>query len=190
MPYYGSNEVAFLLGLRKSVWLTPGYSLFDEIANKYPFISKREFPALKGGIFFQNEEIKKELCKNHLKDAENIEFGSSKFHYTIGHLLGYPPKAIHFFVHLITNSNLNIKRVGIDYCGVTCAGSIDDLLDDATWLWQEYPFPEWDILKIQYQDKKIYIPYQDFETLQEVQKKLKAATDNLQILNFSNRINF
>lgn len=108
------------------------------LLEKYPYIDKgielREDTTFY--MFFQNEELKQSF-QNQLKE---ITVPSPDFHRILGLALGYPPKAVEFYVQCERDPSLRKFKVGMHYQGVPCNGSVYDLVENCNWLWEKYTF--------------------------------------------------
>jgi hypothetical protein len=141
MPSFES----FIKGYKSAIYensLCPQFRRFlpDLLAN-YPFISGN-YIALNGEgetyLFFQNENLKGRF----LKQLNGIDKNSLEFHRLLGHTLGYPPKAIDFFIKKELDQSLEKRSVGLYYMGVSCSSDIFDLEDYCRWLWDHYDFDQ------------------------------------------------
>lgn len=85
-------------------------------------------------LFFQNEDLKQDF----LRKVSKVKFRSPQFHQLLGDTLGYPPLATQFFAACQENKQNYDFSIGIMYGGVRCVSHVDNLIDNATWLWNRY----------------------------------------------------
>lgn len=178
MSLYAICEEGFFFCNKPAIWISPRYSVFEELYfGGYPYITKEQFHALENHevIFFQNECLRKKALDQYIKVNKHCERFSPDFHYILGHILGFPPRAVDFFVQYQHDPRLEKYRIEMKYCGVECIGSICDLVDNATWLWKQYPFPDLDTLTIDYNDKRVSIEYGDIQNAKELIKQWEKA---------------
>ena len=169
--YTGSAERYFLFGIKKVVLSSPAWSRFQILKKQFPYISNHDFPALLEDqfIFFQDEQLKERLCNKYLEGT--VSYGTSEYHYILGSLLGFPPNAVHFFSTGKADQEPK-KRITIRFCGVECVGSVEDLVNDVIWLWENYPYPDMDILTLNYNCECADIQYGDISRVIDVQKRI------------------
>ncbi|MXQ55931.1 hypothetical protein [Shimazuella alba] len=166
----------FLKGYKPSYYNT---ELDEEFTKHLPELIK-SYPYIDMGIelmddvqyylFFQNDVLKREFEER----MEGVPIRSPEFHEILGHALGYPPKAVHFYVQAERDRSLKKKKVGIHYASISCSSSIDDIVDNAFWLWNTYSFQDAtkEPLRIRIDTKMHEISYKDRETLIKLQNAL------------------
>lgn len=176
MPYD-----SFLLGIKPACFENVNM-LPAEVIQKlkqYPHHFKSETEA----IFFQNEAMK----RHFLWDTEGLSTTDPLYHIILGKALGYPPKAVNFYAQYYgwqLKDREEAKRyffthkVGFRYMGIMCEGHIDDLEENADWLWERYPSDKPMVIKaIQKPDGDLLtfpVDNGDFSGLLEVKQKVKA----------------
>ncbi|RAL22001.1 hypothetical protein [Thermoflavimicrobium daqui] len=172
MPSFES----FIKGHKPAIYensLCPLFSkVLPDLLLKYPFINGDNIALNDEGetyLFFDNEELK-ESFENQLSD---ITKGSLEFHRLLGRTLGYPPKAVDFYIHKEVNSQLSQRSVGLYYMGVNCSSDVLDLDENCQWLWEHYPSHEQLQIRI---DSSFYkVDYCDFDRLHQLKRLAKVA---------------
>ncbi|SHF23515.1 hypothetical protein SAMN05444392_11170 [Seinonella peptonophila] len=103
---------------------------------EYPYIDEgiNLIPDVKFYLFFQTENQKRDFQSKVSKFA----VPSIEFHRLLGQTLGYPPKAVDFYIRCEQEPSLKPLKVGMHYQGVSCNGSVYDLIDNCNWLWDTY----------------------------------------------------
>ncbi|SHF33925.1 hypothetical protein SAMN05444392_11612 [Seinonella peptonophila] len=95
-------------------------------------------------IFFQTIEQKNEF----IPKLRKVKFDSPEFRKLVGLEIGYPPKAVDFYVKYselekqegsYEINQLESHRVSIRYAGIRCVCHLDDLIECFEWLWEKYP---------------------------------------------------
>lgn len=116
---------------------------------RYPFHQNYENAA----IFFQNEALKEQF----LQQTEGLSLDSPTYHKVLGLTLGFPPKAVEFYANYYewqlrdrTSAvhHYFTHKVGYRYAGVMCEGHIDDLVENAEWLWNRYGLAQDMMIKV------------------------------------------
>jgi hypothetical protein len=174
MRYLGTAERFFLFGIKKVVSSSPIWSKYEILKKQFPSVSHDEFPLLEKDeyLFFQTQELRDSIYNEILKPNCHIKLQSPESARVFGTVLGYPPKAIEFFVSQPGEKKEDEKKkIGIRYCGVECAASLDDLVDDVSWLWEQYPYPDMDVLCVSYEREHVDFPYGDIEYVRRMQQK-------------------
>lgn len=175
MSLYSICEEGFFFCKKPAIWISPSYSVFEELYfDGYPYITKKQFHALEDHevIFFQNEHLRQQALDQYIRCNEDCERFSPTFHRIVGTILGFPPRAVDFFVQYQHDPRLKRYRIGMKYCGVECIGSICDLADNAAWLWERYPYPDLDILTIDYDDNRVCAEYGDIQRVKKLARQL------------------
>jgi hypothetical protein len=85
-------------------------------------------------LFFQNNKLKSDF----LSKFKNIQPRSPEFHELLGVTLGYPPAAARFFAACKSHPSMTAYRIAIHYAGIRCVSHVDDLTENAKWLWDHY----------------------------------------------------
>lgn len=99
---------------------------------------------------------------------KGVPIRSPEFHEILGNALGYPPKAVRFYGQAVRNRSLKKKKVGIHFASISCSSSIDDIVENAFWLWNTYSFED-EPLKIRIDTKMHEVSYKDREKLVKLQ---------------------
>jgi hypothetical protein len=168
---------AFLSGMKPAFYGNTGSPTCMENIYKlqqYPCITKGIdiFDGPEFFLFFQTEKMKAEFENQ----VQNIPPRSPAFHRLLGITLGYPPKAAAFYAACQENEQYYDYSIGIMYGGVRCVSHVDDLIENASWLWNRYTD---DIdLRIQTGGNHHPVDRYDLERLHEFQllhKKREAA---------------
>lgn len=147
---------------------------------KYPHHYKNE----NGAIFFRNEAMK----RNFLLDTEGLSTTDPVYHKILGLTLGFPPKAVDFYANYYgwqLKDREEAKRyffthkVGFRYMGIMCEGHIDDIKENAAWLWERYPSDKPMVIKaIKKPDGDLLtfpVDNGDFSGLLEAKQKVKEV---------------
>lgn len=124
-------------------------ALYDTLASKrfskrlptlnlrYPYIEDLNLiPDSKFYLFFQDEESK----QSFLSETKGVAVPSPDFHRILGMALGYPPKAVDFFVKCEQDRSMENLKIGMHYQGISCSGNVYDLIENCNWLWEKYTF--------------------------------------------------
>jgi hypothetical protein len=115
------------------------------------------------------------LKSQFIEKTKDLQPRSKEFQRILGLTLGFPPKAVEYFLSLIGTTGTYENDLFLDYCGVVCLSNINDLAQNASWLWDRYPVGI-DELKVSFsaQDvERISIPYGDFGKIKEVMERKK-----------------
>lgn len=169
---------SFLNGYKPAVLMNPNRDDekdFIPLA-RYPFVENIQVFDLAGQVlYFQNEQLK----QDYLYQSKNTsDPHSPEFHRLLGLTLGFPPKAVDFYVsELMSPNNYREDRVGLDYCGISCISGLDDLLENAYFLWnrnknQNEELEIWHKSTPESKSKTYEIRYQDYDQLLQVQKEI------------------
>jgi hypothetical protein len=133
MPYH-----SFLMGYKPACFenLDRLDSEILEKLRRYPFHQIYDNTV----IFFQNETLKDQF----LQQTRNLSPKSPEFCRVLGLALGFPPKAVEFYVDYYRWQIHDRKnaltyffshKVGYRYIGIMFEGHIDDLFENAGWMW-------------------------------------------------------
>lgn len=129
---------AFLLGMKPAYYGNKGCPTTMKHMDKlksYPYVT--EDIAISDNdyfLFFQNDELKSDF----LDKVKNVTPRSPEFHELLGVTIGYPPAAARFFARCQRNENLYVFSLAIHYAGIRCISHVDDLKENAKWLWDRY----------------------------------------------------
>lgn len=163
----------FKMGFKSAIYDTILSSLMRdylaELRKEYPYINKGIglIPETTTYMFFQNEELKVSFEER----VAGVKVDSYEFHRILGYALGYPPKAVDFFVRCLQEPGLEHYKVGMHYMGVSCNGSIDDLVENCHWLWDTYTIPDIrKLLEVRIGYNFYSVDYKDVDRLRELQE--------------------
>lgn len=161
---------AFLAGLKPAI-----YEKKDPRYDRYPHIILHNDLCL----YFQTENMKRQFINN----TKNVSFPSLEFERILGLTLGFPPKAVEYYVAIHQeqrkNGDTSGLELGLHYCGVECLTSLHDLTDNVLWLWDQYSHPsilEISVLRENESGKfveMLEVSYQDRNKLAKIQNELR-----------------
>lgn len=165
---------AFLHGYKPAFIFTPHYipRFYEphdvEKLLTYPCIQQIKPHNKPQDIYFQNEALKHSF-QTKIKD---LDHNAPEFHRILGESLGFPPKAVAYYVNELQGLTDRNRRIGYEYNGVNFIGSIDTMIECVYWLWKRYPqsyFRERE-LEISYGKPSTYfkIAYKDTQRLNTV----------------------
>lgn len=174
----GITERFFLFGIKKVITIDPTYPKFNILINQFPYVDKELFPPLEDDyIFFYDEYLKKQIYNQYLKENIHIKKFSPEFNRIMGTILGYPPKAVDYYVDRMRNEKLTDDSIGLYFCGVECVSGIEDLAENVEWLWKKYPYPNMDVLTACYKRQYIEFEYEDIAAIRNAQKAVVAKIE-------------
>ncbi|WP_028776610.1 hypothetical protein [Shimazuella kribbensis] len=159
---------AFLLGMKPAHYGNTGCPTTMKYIDKL-----KRYPYVTNGIdisdddyflFFQNNELKNEF----LDKLKNVKPRSPEFHKLLGVTLGYPPAAARFFATCMSRTSLESYRLAIHYAGIRCVSHVDDLVENAIWLWDRYT--EQEDMKIMVNTSLYPVIRYDIERLNEIKR--------------------
>lgn len=184
MPYQ-----SFLAGIKPACFENLD-RLTADIRNqleKYPYHQNYENAA----IFFQTESLKEQF----LEQTEGLSLESPAYHKMLGLTLGFPPKAVEFYAQYYemqlqdrpaANHYLFTHKVGYRYAGIMCQGHIDDLVENAEWLWNRYNINDEMVIKvIQKPDSELITFPVRFKNIDDL---LKAGEEVRHVLEHNKKI--
>ncbi|MFC7443499.1 hypothetical protein [Laceyella putida] len=169
------NEIiSFKNGIKPSLLLEESQPGFDEMLS-FPHVSIHLLEGARQCLFFPDEREK----MNWMQRTASLSHTTPAFHKELGLVLGYPPKAVDFFVrriqcqkegHLEELERLKAKRVGLHYAGISCNGNVDDLIENVYWLWDTYEVD--DVLHVRWDTTFLPVPYREKNVLNTVCEQL------------------
>lgn len=130
-------------------------------------------------IFFRDEPERDGFAKA----VENLSRDSTEFHRLLGLALGFPPRAVDFYVKRISGElnreQFYEQKVGLYHAGVWCAGHKRDIVENMGWLWERYPYHDQSkVATYHNNDRQAYpVQYGDYETLHRLAERLNKASD-------------
>lgn len=136
---------SFLYGYKPAYLHAAGfkfpYQTKDEVKqlDKYPCIEGIFSPSSYAQVlYFQNHQLK----ENFLLSGIDYRKDSREFQLLLGETLGYPPKAVRYFVNHYWNEvdTERSDKIGMHYCGISFVACIDDLEENSKWLWDTYNY--------------------------------------------------
>lgn len=130
---------AFLLGMKPALYGNTGSpTMMTNIEKlmKYPHITKGIdiFDGEDFFLFFQNEDLKNRFLQN----VDQVMPRTPMFHELLGNTLGYPPLAAGFYASCMENEDMYVHSLSIRYAGIRCISHVDELIQNAVWLWDRY----------------------------------------------------
>lgn len=177
MEYFHA-ERAFIIGVKPALMSNDRHEKIEFLKENYPYYTLQERPNFNEYLFFQ----KKDLMDRFLEEVNGKPIPKNPDHtQALGIALGYPPKAVKHFINkrFSNDPEVSLKDLGLHYCGIHCAGSVDSLVNDVTWLWAKYPYPELDKLSICYEQghlkQECTLDYQDTQSLEFFQQILRMT---------------
>lgn len=96
-------------------------------------------------IYFHNETLKQRF----LNAIHGLERTSAEYIKVFGDVLGYPPRATAFYSDYIARRQTDVTaasnyfqsvRVNMLYCGVQFMAHVEDVEENALWLWDRYQY--------------------------------------------------
>ncbi|PRZ12315.1 hypothetical protein CLV36_11581 [Laceyella sediminis] len=122
----------------------------DLLLSKYPYVDEKAYDLLNGNVFylfFQNQSV----YARFQTEIERISFTKGEIDRLLGDILGFPPKAIDFYIRMMTekrNGNIDAfqrmknRKIGMIYCGCSFGSDVNDFVENALWLLDKYPYEE------------------------------------------------
>lgn len=172
---------SFLCGLKPTLLLAEQQKGFTSML-AYPNTEIHLIPNRHQCLFFHTEQDK----QTWIDRTQNMEHTSPEFHRILGLTLGYPPKAVDFFVKreeckkqgkFNELQRLKSKVVGLHYAGISCNGNYEDLISNARWLWDTYKQEEQ--LKVRVDSSYVFVEYRNDKKLAEIMETFKETSVTL-----------
>jgi len=145
---------AFLKGYKPAFLEVPDTEFttekLDLLLSNYPYVDEKAYDLLSGKkfyLFFQDEGVHARFQA----EMERTTFTEVENDYVLGIILGFPPKAVDFYVRMQTeNRNGNVeayqqmksRKIGMIYCGCCFSLDVNDFQENALWLLEKYPYQE------------------------------------------------
>lgn len=159
---------SFLYGYKPSYLHAKGfkfpYQTEDEVKqlSRYPSVEVFSPGNYQQVLYFQNYELKDQFLLSGIDYTKD----SREFQLLLGYTLGYPPKAVQYFVKHYWNNGISDEerddKISMSYCGFSFVACIHDLEENSEWLWDTYNY-QGDIEVMRRANKKKIewvIPYQ------------------------------
>lgn len=165
---------AFLKGIKPALFERPNDKLLQ-----FPYVEIGDLL-----LFFQSVEQKQDFVERSM----GLSFGSPGFDRLLGFTLGYPPRAIEYYVKT-RHSQSDIKEwvfreASIHYVGQNFVTSIEDLRENVQWVWDTYSYPEELYLSfVRYENGQLVaemIPV-DYRNHSELEKQTQRMVDYLTV---------
>ncbi|TCP64028.1 hypothetical protein [Baia soyae] len=154
-----SSYEAFLKGLKPATYVN-----LDILSQPELIPALKEYPSWNEcenfWMFFRSEEQK----ENFLSNCKCVD--ESSRHRLLGIELGFPPKAVDFYVKMSSQYDENpietdrwyfANKVGVHYHGYHFASRIDDLEENIKWLWKTYQIV--DVAEVRFNKESYSIRY-------------------------------
>lgn len=150
----------------------------DLLLTNYPYVDEKKYDLLNGNrfyLFFHDESTR-------LLFQEKIEritsFTEEEIDRLLGVILGFPPRAIDFYVQMWKEKrmgNLEVfgqmqnRKIGLIYCGCCFTSDINDFIDNVRWLREKYPYEEAkeDGMFVRLGDERLKVPFDNDHQLTE-----------------------
>jgi hypothetical protein len=168
---------AFQLGIKPTALFAEGQEQYKELLT-YPHVPVNILSYRKQSLFFHTEKQKKEWINR----TNRMDHTSLEFHKELGLVLGYPPLAVEFFIRRLKSKRegqneevdkMSKESIGLNYAGIVCNSCVDDLIENAKWLWDTY---HQDLtLRVRFDTSYIPVEYRDTEGLRSLKKQLYNA---------------
>lgn len=171
--FLSGHKPAFLYNQKEKPWFYEE----DEVQalKKYPLVQVDVELAQNQTLYFQCEQERRDFIQR----TQDLIMNSPSWLRELGLVLGYPPKAVDFYVALKQDPALESQAVGIHFNGIGCTGNID-IIENVCWLWERYP-SSWfqQDVEISYKKGWYTIPYGDLVTLKRVEQQIKTGASLL-----------
>ncbi|MDQ0417567.1 hypothetical protein J2Z48_001740 [Croceifilum oryzae] len=150
---------SFLNGLKPSTYVN-----LDILSQPELIPALREYPSWNEcenfWMFFRSESQREQFLSKYLNAND------SEQHRLLGIELGFPPKAVDFYVKMASQYAANpigtdrwyfANKVGVHYHGYNFASRIDDLEENIKWLWETYQIV--DVAEVRFNKESYSIRY-------------------------------
>jgi hypothetical protein len=172
---------AFLKGYKPAFLEIPGTEFttkkLDLLLAKYPYVDEKQYDVLNGNrfyLFFQDEVILEQFQEK----INSISFTKEEIDCVLGTILGFPPKAINFYVQMWKEKirgnlkgfeQMQNRKIGIIYCGCCFVSDVTDFQENVLWLLEKYPYEEakLDGMFIRIGDERIQVPIGDIRQIRD-----------------------
>lgn len=165
---------SFLKGYKPALLLNPRSNEDLSFLDKFPSTQVLIY-GMDQLLFFQDAQSKRTFQES----IQGLTPDSPSYHKKVGLALGFPPKAVDFFVSTLKDKSLDSQKIGLSYCGFYFVSSISTLIDDVLYLWENVKVSDGckETTDIDYNDVHFSIDFNDYEKLNHAYKELKKALD-------------
>ncbi|RAL22560.1 hypothetical protein [Thermoflavimicrobium daqui] len=138
-------------------------------------------------MFFRDEEMKTQF----LNQYSNLSHNDPERERILGLTLGYPPKAVDFYTYYYEWQQREREeakhwyfthKVGMKYHGIMFTSHIDDLKENAQWLWDTYQIEEDTYIKVvRMPDRKreeFPVAFRNLADLVDAKEKVQRILDH------------
>ncbi|MFC7442216.1 hypothetical protein [Laceyella putida] len=129
---------SFLQGYKPALLTNPHYQLYHAAdllkLSTYPS-TKVKIHKMDQLLYFQTKAEKQRF----LQQTHPLLPDSPCYHREVGLALGFPPKAVEYYVTTMHHESVDEQKVYLEYCGIGFVTSIDYMMEDIQWLWQHVP---------------------------------------------------
>jgi hypothetical protein len=168
---YLSSVDSFLQGIKPSCYENRtklDAVKLDELS-VYPYYDDNE----EFRLYFRDEALKQRF----MTAIKGLDRNNSQYIKVFGDVLGYPPKATEFFADYQTKRQVDVTtasiyfqnvRVNMLYCGVQFMGHVEDVGENALWMWERYRHNSPMRFKLMQADDdplQITVNYRDYDAL-------------------------
>lgn len=138
----GASEMkdieSFLLGYKPALLTNPHYPLYPTAdllkLTAYPSVEVR-IHQINQLLYFQTEQKKEAF----LQQSYRLLPDSPSYHGEVGLALGFPQKAVEYYVTTMKHGATTEAKGYVEYCGIGFVTSIDNMFEDIEWLWRRVP---------------------------------------------------
>ncbi len=178
-----SSYEAFLEGRKPATYVNLGIISRPELISKlmkYPKIN--EFGDF--WMFFRNDRMK----SRYMKQMNGIKPGTPERQYILGITLGYPPKAVDFYTRYfewqlrereVAKDWFFTHNVAMKYHGIMFVSHVDDLEENARWLWDTYQIDEEiciEAIKMpERENERFIVQFRNLSDITDVREKAKQV---------------
>ncbi|MDQ0418153.1 IS4 transposase [Croceifilum oryzae] len=164
-----SSYEAFLEGVKPSA-----YENLDMLSQSELIPALKKHPAWNEcenfWMFFQSEGQKERFLSQYLHSTD------SEQHRLLGLELGYPPRAVDFYVKILHETSH--PTVGVHYHGYNFTSCIHDLEENIKWLWSTHKIV--DSVEVRFNQESYQIRHLDINDLQTALEEVHKKTNVLE----------
>ncbi|KPC71034.1 hypothetical protein ADL26_15780 [Thermoactinomyces vulgaris] len=129
---------SFLRGFKPALLTNPHYQTYHAVESlklaSYPSVGVR-LHQMDQLLYFQTEANKSRF----LEQTHLLLPDSPAYHREVGLALGFPPRAVEYYVSVMHHEGVDECKVYLEYCGIGFVTSLDYMQEDILWLWQHVP---------------------------------------------------